>query len=381
MRKKIIIGLISVLLLAAPSGIVKGESVPGSLMDALCLPGVDPMEQIGCGEDGPSAVITEFNRLGITFPPLPLPVRHTDATLAEIPYFYAKLNEDKTPAFNFLPNSFEDNPTRYIDAGFKYISYLSVNDTDRGKFFLSRNGDWIDGSYIARASIPVFHGVEVTGNIRYGFGWIIDPIQSRIAAGYDQAVSGKNYQRFNFVNVYETITVKDTDWTRIGPNEWIEKRKVARVLPDPTPPEGVTNGRWIAINLYDQTLAVYENSTMIFATLISTGIDPYFTQPGVFQIYDMKEKDTMSGAFAADRSDYYYLEDVPFTMYYDQARAIHGAYWHSIFGYERSHGCVNLSVADAHWVYNWAEVGDWVYVWDSSGRTPTDPAYYTQGGA
>ena len=120
---------------------------------------------------------------------------------------------------------------------------------------------------------------------------------------------------------------------------------------------------------------------MIFATLISTGIDPYFTQPGVFQIYDMKEKDTMSGAFAADRSDYYYLEDVPYTMYYDQARAIHGAYWHSIFGYERSHGCVNLSVADAHWVYNWAQVGDWVYVWDSSGRTPTDPAYYTQGGA
>ena len=46
------------------------------------------------------------------------------------------------------------------------------------------------------------------------------------------------------------------------------------------------------------------------------------------------------------------------------------------FGSELSHGCINLSVGDSHWLYDWADVGDYVYVWDPSGLTPTDPAFY-----
>ena len=77
--------------------------------------------------------------------------------------------------------------------------------------------------------------------------------------------------------------------------------------------------------------------------------------------------------------DFYYLEDVPWTMYYDEARALHGAYWHNFFGYPQSHGCVNLSDGDAHWLYNWASVGDFVYVFDPSGKTPTDSSLFGTG--
>ncbi len=87
----------------------------------------------------------------------------------------------------------------------------------------------------------------------------------------------------------------------------------------------------------------------------------------------------MRGAFEADRSDFYYLQEVPWTMYYDEACALHGAYWRTRFGFPQSHGCVNLAPGDAHWLYNWAKVGDWVYVWDPSGKTPTDPAAYSAG--
>ena len=93
------------------------------------------------------------------------------------------------------------------------------------------------------------------------------------------------------------------------------------------------------------------------------------------------EADPMQGAFAADRSDYYYLEDVPWILYFDKSRALHGAYWHNGYGYPRSHGCVNLSPADAQWLYNWAEVGTYVHVFDPSGRTPTDAELYGEGGA
>ena len=68
--------------------------------------------------------------------------------------------------------------------------------------------------------------------------------------------------------------------------------------------------------------------------------------------------------------------DTKYWRYY-----IHGAYWHNKFGTELSHGCVNLSVGDSHWLFDWAEIDDWVYVWDSSGKTPTDPEMYGEGGA
>jgi hypothetical protein len=37
-------------------------------------------------------------------------------------------------------------------------------------------------------------------------------------------------------------------------------------------------------------------------------------------------------------------------------------------------------VGDAHWLFNWAREGDWVYVYDPSGQTPTDPALYPSWG-
>ena len=51
--------------------------------------------------------------------------------------------------------------------------------------------------------------------------------------------------------------------------------------------------------------------------------------------------------------DFYYIEEVPWTMFFDDGRALHGAYWHDSLGYRRSHGCVNMSITDAQWLYNW----------------------------
>jgi lipoprotein-anchoring transpeptidase ErfK/SrfK len=167
----------------------------------------------------------------------------------------------------------------------------------------------------------------------------------------------------------------------IGLNQWVERRYIREVTIDTNPPQGVTGRRWIDVNLYEQILTVYDNSKPVFATLIATGMEPFFTKPGVFQIYLKKPTETMSGAFEADHSDYYYLEDVPWTMYFDQKRALHGAYWRTMFGFPQSHGCVNLSIGDARWLYDWAKEGDWVYVHDPSGATPTDPAFYKEGGA
>jgi hypothetical protein len=81
-------------------------------------------------------------------------------------------------------------------------------------------------------------------------------------------------------------------------------------------------------------LAVYDQRNLFFATLVSTGVPGDWTQPGLFQIYLEKETETMSGAFTADRLDYNYLEDVPWTMYFDQVRALHGTYCTMVLAYQ-----------------------------------------------
>ncbi len=49
------------------------------------------------------------------------------------------------------------------------------------------------------------------------------------------------------------------------------------------------------------------------------------------------------------------LRDVPWIQYFASGFALHGAYWHDVFGIPRSHGCVNLSPIDARIVFNWTD--------------------------
>ena len=49
------------------------------------------------------------------------------------------------------------------------------------------------------------------------------------------------------------------------------------------------------------------------------------------------------------------LRDVPWIQYFAAGYALHGAYWHDVFGIPRSHGCVNLSPIDARIVFRWTD--------------------------
>ncbi|HEY8942670.1 MAG TPA: L,D-transpeptidase [Polyangiaceae bacterium] len=49
------------------------------------------------------------------------------------------------------------------------------------------------------------------------------------------------------------------------------------------------------------------------------------------------------------------LRDVPWIQYFAAGYALHGAYWHDVFGVPRSHGCVNLSPIDARVVFRWTD--------------------------
>lgn len=353
----------------------------------LCLPGIYMTDPQDCLPLGPSSYLTQMASFGMNFPLISLPYHPIDGSLAELPFSYALLGDGPTPVYASLQDAIsEKNAIRTIEAGrLRYVSYYDYTETDAGRIFRLRDETWVRVS--SRVSLPHSYpgGINLARTPDHHFGWIrpfAPSVETKRTPGNNlEDFTGHSLNQYQIVQVYSTQIVNDVEWYLVAPDEWVEGRFIGRVIPNTTPPEGVTNGRWIEVNLLEQTLAVYDQNRLVFATMIATGLDPFFTKPGLFQIQRKLDSTPMSGTFAEDRSDYYYLEDVPWTMYYDHARALHGAYWRTAFGFPQSHGCVNLAPADAHWLFDWANNGDWVYVWDPSGNTPTDPSYYGEGGA
>jgi hypothetical protein len=341
----------------------------------VCVPDVYLISPDDCLPTGPSTYLTEMAKLGLTFPPRPLPSYKPDPELTKLPYYYFHLNSDSVPVLS-EPAGAESGQS--FPPGFVYVSYVDRVDTGKGIYYLLQSGGWIPGKGARVGEYSAFQGLEFISAPRNSFAWplpfYIDSIPVRSAPGYNAPETGKYlYPYVDVVQIYDTQNADSVDWNLIGHNQWVEARIFAAVTPNATPPEGVTTGRWIDIDLAEQTLAVYDNYQLVFATVIASGLEPFYTRPGLFQIYSKKETETMRNS---DVTDFYYLDNVPWTMYFDKARALHGAYWRTRFGYPQSHGCVNLSVGDAHWLFNWAAEGDWVYVHDPSGLTPTDPALY-----
>ncbi len=114
---------------------------------------------------------------------------------------------------------------------------------------------------------------------------------------------------------------------------------------------GVPDGkRWVEVNVREQTLTAWQGETIVLKTQVSTGKPGWRTLPGTFNVYVKYDETRMRGPG-------YDTPDVPWTMYYYQGFAIHGAYWHNNFGTPVSHGCVNLRVDEAKLLYDWASVG------------------------
>jgi hypothetical protein len=335
-----------------------------------------------CGGAFGREQLTEWAAEGL-YPERPLPTMGLDTSLGEVPYYYRRSGRrEGTPVYNSLENAFKGkNPLWTIEPGFVFFSWIDRFERDGKAVYMTEPGIYIPGNGLSRIDLPDFRGVAFRRTPEREFAWVLISGETRKEPGHGKPSSGQWRGRFELVWIFDQKRVGDLDWYMIGPEEWIEQRHIAKVVPDPERPEGVGADRWIAVNLYEQTLAVYDEGQMVYATLVSSGLPGWWTQPGVFQIETKLESDPMRGAFEADRSDFYYLEDVPWVMYYDQKRALHGAYWHNGFGYPRSHGCVNLSLADAEWLYNWTEEGTWVYVFDPTGETPTDEEIYGPGGA
>ncbi len=181
------------------------------------------------------------------------------------------------------------------------------------------------------------------------------------------------------LRVEKTVRRENRDWYKITFDEWVRYpdrlgeelyvasdvvRSFAREAPqEATRKTPIPATKRIVVDLSEQTLYAMDGDRVYMQAHVSTGLDGTPTEPGTFHIYRKMPSRYMQGPIPGFTEDEYDLPGVPWTMYFTYSgAAIHGAYWHSDFGEQHSHGCVNLTPENARKLYDWTPLNTTVIV-------------------
>jgi len=111
--------------------------------------------------------------------------------------------------------------------------------------------------------------------------------------------------------------------------------------------------KMIKVDISEQKLYAYDRGRLVKSFLISSGKKGHDTPLGTFKVYRKRALVDMSWYYGPDNPQNYDLKNVPHVLSFLGPYTIHGAYWHHNWGHRMSHGCVNVSLEMAKWIYDW----------------------------
>ena len=234
-------------------------------------------------------------------------------------------------------------------------------ETDEGYVFSA----WVQ-PMLKYPSQPVRYGLGEWG----AWGEICQPYTSAWADPH-QAAAEK--YRYYYGTTYHIIGVQRDDqgsawyeaFDELPPTAsyWLPAQDV-RIIPraDMAPIKPFVGDKRIEVDLAKQQVTCFENGEMVHSTRCATGaaftledgsVADFSTPRGQNHVLLKQTSRHMVGE-DEDARDYFDLPGVPWDTFFDlEGRAIHGTYWHNDYGRPRSHGCVNVSIDSAHWIYRW----------------------------
>jgi hypothetical protein len=286
-----------------------------------------------------------------------------------LPYQYSRVITKRAPRYYRIPSVQEEKQARRAMEK-KGPTPEAVSSLMEGDYFLAlaeketRKADGalfyrtVRGRFVRETDVELRNPDVVRGEELGRDGWRL-PLA--IVYGEDRdllnlkgskhRIAGKAQKHSRFV-VEEELTKEGVAYVsgRAGAVRRDEVRMVRRA----ERPSGVpANGKWIHVDLSEQTLVAYEGDKPVYATVISSGKEGYEPPTGLYQVQQKYISTTMNATDPID--GFYEVEEVPWTLYYHGGYALHGAYWHTDFGKVRSHGCTNIAPVDARWLYYWSE--------------------------
>lgn len=325
----------------------------------VCVPHLIWQSPELCPPRGPGA--TAYRLASIILPdPLPelpaveLPEREDEDLL---PHRYAHV---KSPPLNVYRHPMEAArglpPVRTLLSGDWWVSLEGLVEYEGRQWYQINEGEFVPAEALALAAPSRFQGVYLAEQPQRPFAWINRWVQPSAVPQGPVNESVAALQRYQRVTLFAEERRGAEIWYLIGPDQWVEQSNVSRVDVDPPPGEIGPGEKWIEVDLFEQTIAAYEGPRMVYATLISSGRTATATPPGLYRLWGKLWEGKMSNPDAEDGSPaWYFIEDVPWTMYFHEAYSLHAAFWHDAFGFRRSHGCVNLPPRDAKWLFSWAD--------------------------
>jgi hypothetical protein len=134
------------------------------------------------------------------------------------------------------------------------------------------------------------------------------------------------------------------------------------------------SGQTMVLSLTEQTLRLYVDGKLVRTIYVVTGQRAAQTPPGLFHIFYKSTNLTFTSDEPPDsplwypptpinygmqyRANGYYLHDATWRSYFGPGGNLpHDDYTSGSFSNNGSHGCVNMSLANASWLYNWVNIG------------------------
>lgn len=245
-----------------------------------------------------------------------------------------------------------------------YLALDTKTSAYAGKFWRTTRGSFAPADHIlVHKSVTEFEGVRIGApgeSRKLPIGFVLGLHAKKFTFTDDKrARRGDKIERFTIVGLTgQKKIVDDEAYWETTEGWYMRAVDGTRTNPGPAPKDLGPGEKWIDVNITSETLVAFEGDKPTYATLISSGRsnkdDPaknYKTKTGNFRIREKHISTTMDDDGASDGT--YRIEDVPWVMYFEGSLALHGAFWHSSFGKERSHGCVNLTPFDAKNLFAW----------------------------
>lgn len=244
--------------------------------------------------------------------------------------------------------------------GLRKYHFIRTETTDRGTVLVRANGQVVPLDQVHIYPLSKFHGWNLTqepvpdGMLpAWAIGYEGTPVRT---APRSSAPIGRTLSYHTPLLVADAPVKTDGHWwvlpDGLGPGRpgYVnDQNDVRHWVPSPPPPGIGSDERWLDVDLGQQVMAIRRGPSIEFVTLVSTGAKGWSTPHGLFRIQDKTVFGDMQSR--PDAEDPYHVEKVPWVTHFWPRYAIHGVFWHWGFGRRASHGCINMSVRDARYVF------------------------------
>ncbi|MGD8608655.1 MAG: L,D-transpeptidase [Myxococcales bacterium] len=267
-----------------------------------------------------------------------------------LPQRYAFIRYGGTRAYLHPSDYFRNDYEEALGKGFGIV--VTGETVYEGVAFVrTRKYLWVEEGSVRFVKGSSFAGEKIAPGEKLDIAWAA----LRPAKVYDRP-RGRAIRR---IDRHGPVHVQATEgaWAEIEGGGWMRLSDLARAERT-EPPEGVgPHDRWVDVDVEQQVLVAYEGETPMFATLVSTGRDTKQskTPMGTFPIWVKLDYTDMDDLERTDVDKNYSIQDVPWVQFFKGSYGFHAAFWHDDFGRRRSHGCINLSPADARYLFQFTQ--------------------------